>query len=134
MHRNRLITGFLVLTLSIVSASTAWAVGAGETEILDKLIRVRTNQILAQPGNTLTPAQAMTQATNEITHERNQQHMGLGEIARSLGTTVGALGGASGAGGQSDAHAAGANAGGNGAGNGHGGGEGHGGGGGAGKK
>jgi hypothetical protein len=50
MHRNRLITGFLVLTLSIVSASTAWAVGAGETEILDKLIRVRTNQIILSEG------------------------------------------------------------------------------------
>ena len=141
MRRDGLITAFFALTLPLVLASSLWAAGQGEEAVLGKLIEVRTGQILAQPGNTLTPAQAKSQATTEITNERNQQHMGLGEIAHGLGTTVGALRGASGAGGNSSGvNAAGVNAGGNGGGhgggngggNGHG--EGHGGGGGGGGK
>src|SRR5262245_9950919 len=133
MRRDGLITAFLALTLPLVLASSLWAAGQGEEAVLGKLIEVRTGQILAQPGNTLTPAQAKSQATTEITNERNKQHMGLGEIAHGMGTTVGGLRGDSGAGGNSSSvNDAEGNAGGNGSGNGHG--EGHGGGGGGGGK
>ena len=53
VRRNRLISGFLVLTMPVVLASPSWTAdknwGKGETQILDKLIHVRTDQILAQP-------------------------------------------------------------------------------------
>ena len=119
-HRNRLITGLLVLTLPVALAAPSWAAdktpGKGEALIQERLIQVRTNQLLTENPK-LSLSAARTMATNEITMDRNQKNMGWGEIAHSLGTTVGALGGASGRGaGQGEAHAASANAGGTGGG------------------
>jgi len=69
-------------------AQNSW--GFGETLIADRLAQLIANRLLAQPGNTLTPAQALAQATAQVTAER-QQHMGFGRIARVNGVTVGGL-------------------------------------------